>query len=78
MSGAPNGAPTRAELLNAVDETEKQLTQMASDWSDGIPSVVRAHLILITNRLLALLIRARRRGQPFRRPQPRLPRKKKS
>jgi hypothetical protein len=56
--------PTRAELLNAADVAETHLSEMIGRWTDHIPAEVRAELHGVRAPLEALLIRARRRGQP--------------
>jgi hypothetical protein len=63
MARGPNGAPTRAELLHAMDVAEAELASLIGRWFDSIPAPVRAELRTLAAPLEALLIRARRRGQ---------------
>ena len=57
----PSTLPTKGELLNAIDEAERALTEMIGRWEDGIPGVIRDEIRKATAPLLKLLIQAHRR-----------------
>lgn len=61
MPRGPMRVPTKKELLDAMDGTERKLTEMVGRWQDSIPAEVRAEIRQIALPLLRLLLRAGRR-----------------
>jgi hypothetical protein len=53
--------PRRVDLLDALDEAERRLSDMVGRWTNGTPAVLRVELRDIGTPLLRLLLRAGRR-----------------
>lgn len=54
-------APNRQELLDAMDQAERQVREIATRWPTQIDGLTRWLLLLAANRLLRVLARAGRR-----------------
>lgn len=63
MSGRPSRPqlPRKGELLDVLDQHERDLSGLIGRWHDSITAAVRAELHALRAPLEELLIRARRR-----------------
>lgn len=61
----PERSPTRAELLDLLEQLDISLATWVGRWADSIPPEVRAEILLQAYEpVLRMLIRARRRPTP--------------